>query len=651
MFDGRMRVLLIGNENDVFLVRNALVLGTKPSYEIDHAASVDVAVGFMEGNCYDVVLLDLELAGSSGDETLRHLQEVCQRQIPVVVLSGSADEDTAMVALREGAQDYIIKDTMKPETLSRSMRYALQRHQMRKQLKAANKLLEEQNDHLAQLYGTAQQFVDNVSHEFRTPLTVIREFTSIIRDGLDGPVTSQQANHLDTVLHRTDDLALMVDDMLDVSRLEAGSLGMWRRPCSAAKLVEDVFGLLEPRAASKHINLSIHVASHLPEVYCDGDKVQRVIINLTINAIKFTPEGGQVCIWTKLADVPDEVLIGVSDSGPGMSPGDLKVIFQRFRQLNGNSRSSGKGFGLGLNIVSELVRLNLGTLHVESQRGQGSTFSFTLPRNDMNVVIDRYAAWLTTDTEAMPQVSLIAGCVDDGPRVVAESLVLADEFLHRSVRATDLVLRAADRVWVVAASCEEQGADELVARLSGEWEHYARNCPEASLPPIHFTVHGSWNVGQQGACFRRELGELTGTSGVAPGRTRTILVVDDDPEVSSCLNVRLRAAGFEVIAAADGEEGLSSALSNRLDAVVLDIRMPKKNGLEVLRELRAFEGTADLPVVMLSANIRDRHAALEAGANYFVAKPYEAKSVLTAIESAIRKRGAHEHEFHSVDRR
>ena len=136
---------------------------------------------------------------------------------------------------------------------------------------------------------------------------------------------------------------------------------------------------------------------------------------------------------------------------------------------------------------------------------------------------------------------------------------------------------------------------------------------------------------------------------MTPGERRLVLVVDNDPEVSSCLSVRLEAAGFDVISAADGESGLTSALENLPDAVVLDIRMPKMDGLAVLRELRANPATADIPVVVLSANTRDQNQAIEAGASYFVAKPYEAKSVLTAIESAIRKRGADERLLSAVD--
>jgi signal transduction histidine kinase len=651
MGNGHLYVLIVGNDDEVASVRNALTLVSQPRYKINHASCIDDAARLVQANSYDAVLLGLRLDEPTGVKTLEHFRALCGELMPVVVLSELADEETALRVLGEGAQDYIVKDMINPETLSRAMRYAIQRHQSQKRLRIANELLQRKNNRLAQQCSTAQQFVDDVSHEFRTPLTVIREFASIIRDGLDGPVTPQQAEHLGKMLHRADDLALMIDDMLDVSRLEAGRLGIWRRPCSVANLIENVYGLLQPRATSKRVALSIHVPLNLPKVFCDEDKVQRVLINLTVNAIKFTPERGQICIWAKMADDPGEVVIGVADSGSGIAAEDIKVIFQRFRQTEGNVRSDTKGYGLGLSIASELVRLNLGTMHVESTPGKGSIFSFTLPRDDTTVVIERHTARLATAAEATSHASLIVSSIDDGGESSLGTVLLVDEFLQRSVRATDLVMRGADRAWIISASCREEHADEIVARLTSEWQSYARNCPDSPLPTMRFTVRGTWRIPQQMETFKSELQTLVGTTSTTSGVVRTVLVVDDDHEVGSCLGVRLRAAGFEVVFAYDGEEGLAAALAHPPDAIVLDIRMPKKDGLEVLRELRARESTASTPVVMLSVDVRDKRQALEAGADYFVAKPYEAKSVLNAIESSIRKRGAHEHEFHPADRR
>jgi signal transduction histidine kinase len=583
-----------------------------------------------------VVLLDLGLPESVGIETVAQFRTLCSDPPPLIMLTGLDDERAALETLDKGAQDYVVKGEIRADTLSRSIRYAMQRHQMLGQLQAANEMLRAKNQRLAELYDTAQQFVDNVSHEFRTPLTVIREFTSIIRDGCDGPVTPKQIEHLDKVLHRTDDLALMVDDMLDISKLEAGLLGVWRRPCRVADLVANVLGQLKKRAESKAIRLSTEIPSELPEVFCDEEKAQRVLINLAVNAIKFTPDGGHVAIWARTDGDDTEIILGVTDSGPGICPDNLEIIFERFRQLETNLRSSTKGFGLGLNIAKELVSLNLGQMQVQSQLGKGSTFSFTLPANDRISVFERYAKRVMALDEASTALSFLKVTVAQAAN--GNIVPVVDEYLQRSVRACDLVIETSPQSWLVAAACPEPEVPGLIERLSDGWQAYARNCPQGHLPELHVAPCCTQPFSLGLARLKEEFQRLVTSGPATTSSGGTVLVVDDDQEVNSCLGVRLQAAGYDVLSAFDGEQGLAAAIEHHPDAVVLDLRMPNKDGLAVLQEMRCHQAIGQTPVVVLSANIRDQHRALEAGANYFVAKPYEAADVLSAIESSLSER-------------
>ena len=250
MSEQLIRVLLIDDDSvDAELTGRALRSVGDPRFEIERALSLADATEQLQYADYDVALLDLGLPDSPRGETLERFRSVCSADLPVIVLTGLEDDDAAIRASIQ-APDYLGKDSITPDLLSRSIRYAMQRQHLLDQLKSANTMLEQKNVRLAELYDLAQQFVENVSHEFRTPLTVIREFTSIIRDGLDGPVTPKQVEHLEKVLHRTDDLALMVDDMLDTSKLEAGLLGVRHRPCRVADLIDNVRGLLKGRADS-----------------------------------------------------------------------------------------------------------------------------------------------------------------------------------------------------------------------------------------------------------------------------------------------------------------------------------------------------------------------------------------------------------------
>jgi signal transduction histidine kinase len=156
--------------------------------------------------------------------------------------------------------------------------------------------LETKYQRLARLYRTAHQFVDNVSHEFRTPLTVIKEYVSLIREGIVGPVSDEQSKMLHVVEDRADDLNTMVDDMLDVSKLESGLLGVYRQECDIAQVLRHVRPALERKAVVKGVELQWDIEPGLPSIYCDPEKAGRVLINLSINAIKFCGQPGHVRI-------------------------------------------------------------------------------------------------------------------------------------------------------------------------------------------------------------------------------------------------------------------------------------------------------------------------------------------------------------------
>ena len=632
-----IRVLLVDDDPAYAeLVQRMLARVGSPKFVVMHATSLDDAASCVTDTDFDVALLDMGLPGTSGVETLAGFRSMCSQEVPVVVLTALADEATALETLESGALEYLVKDEMTPEVLARSIRYALQRHQLTEQLKSVNGMLEQKNRRLAQLCKTAQEFVENVSHEFRTPLTVIREFTSIIRDGLDGRVTPKQVEHLEKIIHRADDLALMVDDMLDVSKLEAGLLGVWRRPCSVAEMIENVRSLVKSRAEGKHIVLEVAIDPQLPSVFCDEEKIRRVIINLTMNAIKFTPEGGNICLWSNFDTGSEDVVIGVTDSGPGISRENLAIIFDRFRQLDQNVRTSTKGFGLGLNIAKELVSLNLGQIRVESEPGQGSTFSFTLPRNEPRIVFRRFLDRAqVVDERSGRYITFLAAGID--PHENPSAAPVADEFLQRSVRATDLAIQYATGKWIVAALCTHAESMRLVERLENEWAAFGRNCPQMRLPLLCIRRIDTRSLGESRDALEAIVSDRLESSCTGNRCGRTVLVVDDDREVSQWLGVRLRAAGYDVLSAHDGDEGISAALEYEPDAVVLDVLMPKKDGLTVLRELRAQPSMRDKPIVVLSASVRDQHRAIDAGASYFVPKPYEARDILTAIESSLRQ--------------
>jgi PAS domain S-box-containing protein len=300
-----------------------------------------------------------------------------------------------------------------------------------------NDLLARQNRRLEEMTDRAHRFVDDVSHEFRTPLTVIKEYTSIIADGLGGPVSDMQQDWLQVIDVATVDLNQMVEDFLDSSKLRAGRLRVDRRSVSVMSVLAGVQKMIARKAAARQINVLQHVEPGLPPVFADEEKLRRVVMNLLTNAIKFSPEGGSVLIGARASALGD-VEFSVVDHGPGLAPADLKLLFERFRQLPNALSPSVKGFGLGLNIARQLVWLNLGTISVESEPGKGAIFSFTVPAMRMETVIDRFFERLAEREEVPSLVGLLCVTRESGSVEELRRLVVA------STRPTDIAVESAN---------------------------------------------------------------------------------------------------------------------------------------------------------------------------------------------------------------
>lgn len=611
----------------------------KPS-SIQWVQSLTEANDALQQNQFDLIMTDLGLPDSTGVETVVLLRGLPHR-LPIIALTGQDDEGLGLDAIRAGADDYIPKVMVSRPIISRAIEYSIERFRMAEEIMDANRLLESKNARLDQMYQMSQQFVDNVSHEFRTPLTVIREFAAIVRDGIDGPVTAKQQARLSTLIHRTDDLANMVDDLLDTSRLEAGLLKTCRQEHDLSEIIGQVEKMLQKRAKTKKISLQVRDILPGLAVYCDEEKLRRVLINLLVNAIKFTPVEGKVEISVARAD-KDRVSITVADNGPGIPDDDLKRIFERFQQVEAHHRmASCRGFGLGLSIARALASLNLGSLQVASEEGRGSEFSVIVPIARLDSVLSCYLDQRAATQEESGEISLIEvvpECLDFEEK--DEGLETIDDFLRTSVKTFDLVLKTHDARWLVYTCNSSSSLTGFQKRIAKEWEQLRRNHYGAALPDLIQNIKMTVDVHDG----RDEL--MNSLMAVEPHSAepstnengmRRILVVDDELEVVDAIESRLRADGFDVATAHDGLTGLKAARQMQPDAILLDVRMPQLDGLAVLRQLKSESATAATPVVVLSASLHDRQTALDGGANFFIQKPYRSKPLIEALDSAMKK--------------
>ena len=282
----------------------------------------------------------------------------------------------------------------------------------------AEHALEESNKDLLRKNQEIQNFYHTVSHELKTPLTSAREFISIVMDGLAGPLNQTQQEYLGIARQSCHRLHVCIEDLMDATRLETGKLVLEMKRGSLAILVQQLVTVLGPVAARKHINLKHQVQADLPDFPFDENRLMQVLVNLTNNALKFTPENGLVTITAEEAPKdPGYFKVCVSDTGRGIAPTELGRIFERLYQVPNPDGGSEQGLGLGLYIARELVQSHGGKIWVESELGAGSKFCFSIPKEQPSEAI--HVLFVDDDPRMREVISEVLG--HEGFRVTSAS--------------------------------------------------------------------------------------------------------------------------------------------------------------------------------------------------------------------------------------
>jgi signal transduction histidine kinase len=470
MKDQSTHVLVIeDNPGDADLVRLRLVEG-KSAVDVSCVNRLSDGLASLKEQSPSVILLDLNLPDSQGAETFRKVLEKAPN-IPVVILSGQDDEELAMKAIHQGAQDYLVKGAFSSGSLDRAMRYAVERQALLRSLEMSRK----------QQLEFKNQFLSHVSHELRTPLTCIHQYVTILLDGLAGDVSPEQRDHLKTIFKSVNQLGAMVRDLLEASRAESGKIRIEPRCVAIGDLIRQAAAMMQPIAHEKEVGLEVGVDTRIPFVHGDPDRILEVLINLIENGIKFTPQGGSVTVQACLVQTdPDFVYLSVTDTGCGIAPEARALVFERLYQDPNGVDNNRKGLGLGLFIAKELVSLHGGRIWVASEPGHGSTFSFTLPLYSLAKLlfpVITYQEKLRDDI-VLVKVSLRA-LTKPARASWKETCQRCLEVLERCVYLDkDLVLppmtaSGADETFLVAASTDLKRAEIMMTRIREQLQKVA----------------------------------------------------------------------------------------------------------------------------------------------------------------------------------
>jgi signal transduction histidine kinase len=314
---------------------------------------------------WDLVISDWSMPGFGGRQVVEALG-TRGLGIPCIVISGTTGEEPAVEALRAGALDFLSKD--KPKRFVPAVQRALREASARME-----------NVEIREASRLKSEFLANMSHELRTPLNAIIGFAELLYDGHVKPSMPEFKEFLGDILTSGRHLLQLINDVLDLAKVEAGRLEFRPEPADLGKILGEVTAVLKTTASTKNIQIHIDIDPALVDLELDAGRLKQVAYNYLSNALKFTPAGGRVTVRAK-ATSSERFRIEVEDTGIGVAPGDLDRLFVQFQQLESGKAKRHQGTGLGLALTKRLVEAQGGSVGVTSIAGKGSTFHAELPR-------------------------------------------------------------------------------------------------------------------------------------------------------------------------------------------------------------------------------------------------------------------------------
>ena len=502
------------------------------------------------------------------------------------------------------------------------------------ELKRIEQALQQKNVELQDASRMKSEFLANMSHELRTPLNAIIGFSEVLSDGLLGDMTDKQRKFIDDIFKSGKHLLSLINDILDLSKVEAGKMLLDLDPVDVSSLLRNSLSIIKGQAAARHVRLDMRAPDRLGFMNADARKVKQIVYNLLSNAVKFTADGGDVILeanrvsraevgvfpgpWPRLtfplveSEFSEFLQVSVSDNGIGISPQGLSHLFKPFSQVDSGLARKFEGTGLGLALVKLLVDLHGGAVAVESAVGQGSRFMVWIP-----IPATGAADKPRLKSPTLPRLERL-----DGSRsaLVVESNYKSAELIRVQLEAEGFtVLHAVSAEDAITLAEREPLAvitlDIMMPGVDG-WAFLKRlkEIPATRLVPIVIiSILADRTKGfalgaaavMQSPVSRQELSECLselGLSSIGGDRSVTVLIVDDDPKAMELVAVRIRGLATTVLRAYDGKEAIAIAQRELPDLIVLDLLMPGASGFEVVAALNENPATAGIPVVVVTAS-------------------------------------------------
>ncbi len=477
-------------------------------------------------------------------------------------------------------------------------------------------LLEKANTQLRELDKLKSTFLANMSHELRTPMNSIIGYSDLLIDGVDGPINEEQEKSLGRISNNARHLLQLLNDLLDLSKIEAGKAEIEAEQFNLKGLIDSVIPMFEGMITQKGLSFDFNIEEDLPLVYGDKNKINHVLMNLLSNAIKFTDEGG-VTIRARTSDrgiqpgeSPMFAEVCVEDTGVGIKDEDLGKIFDKFVQADLSTVRQYDGTGLGLSIARGLIALHNGMIWATSKYGKGSQFYFTIPLKQE-----------TLESSAKPIIELRAA--DD----LAEHFGVPVETFLKDPQYAGKPVRCHEYIHCGQSSCPAYDSEDKRC-----WLILGTHCTGLKIGayPEKVDFCKSCEVVQKLVLESQESktaeAELSAEEGITK---KTVLAIDDNPDAIDIIRKSL-GEDYKIVGLLSGKRAVEKAMETKPVAITLDIMMPKKDGWQVLRELKSTPETRDIPVIVLSI-VDNKKLGFSLGAAEYMVKPLDKNFLLKKI--------------------
>lgn len=558
-----------------------------------------------------------------------------------------------MSALHRSGREFPVEFSISPIRVRNSYRFNAFLRDISESIRS-QKQIEEQNEQLAarnreveRANNLKSQFLANMSHELRTPLNAIIGFSDLMSEGVTGALTEKQQHYLKRIREGGKHLLQLINDILDLSKIEAGQVTLNCEAFNLRGIVPEVVSVIRPLAMTKKITVE-EAYDHGATLSADRVRFKQVLFNLLSNAVKFTPEGGKVRIDSSVSD--GQISISVSDTGVGLALSDQELIFEEFRQVQNSSSKPNEGTGLGLAITKRLVEQHGGKITVQSELGKGSTFTISFPISLQQA--PEPADWMPADHSLASGEQKPLVLVVDDDSSARELLVtfLSDEYrVAVAANGHEALAKAAE----LRPDCIT--LDLLMPGGSGlQTLERLRNKRETShIPVVIVSIVDEENVGFALGAASYFVKPVKKDELLAAIRQHVrakspadveILIIDDDPHCRDLLTEMLRDGGYKPRSAVNGVEGLKLLKQHCPQAILLDLAMPEMDGFDVLTQIHNHHPELrDVPVFVITA--RDlsendlRFLRSKVRALFLKSGPWT-KELLGAVDRATKSRQA-----------